>query len=180
MSRSFVMISILLSLAVLSSTAQRSGVSLPPVTNVHGERVDVMQMSQTRPVIAIRFLGAICSHCMEQIVQLNGLATTFKKSNAHVVVFSQDPLEKCRETITEYHLDTALITMCNDSANRCSRALGTTITEADGSVTELHAFLVVDRGTVVFEKYSTSPMMALQAVVDLLATLPERKSPTAP
>jgi peroxiredoxin len=180
MSRSIVVISILLSLAVLSSTAQRSGVSLPPVTNVHGERVDVVQMSHARPVIAIRFLGAICSHCMEQIVQINSLAATYKASNARVIVFSEDPIEKCRETIAEYHLDTTLITMCNDSANRCSRALGTTITETDGSITELHAFLVLDQGRVVFEKYSTSPMMALQAVLDLLATLPRRKSPTAP
>lgn len=180
MSRFVLLLMILCSLAVLSSTAQRSSVSLPPVMDVHGTHVDVVQMSHTQPVIAIRFLGAICSHCMEQIIEINALAATFKASNTRVIVFSEDPVEKCRETIAEYHLDTTLISMCNDSANRCSRALGTTITEADGSVTELHAFLVLDQGRVVFEKYSTSPMMALQAVLDLLATLPRRKSPTAP
>jgi len=172
MIRRLLMISLLLPLTVLSGTAQRSGVALPPVVDVHGARIDVVQASHTQPVIAIRFLGAICSHCMQQIVEINMLASKFKAVNARVIVFSEDPSAKCSETIAEYRLDTTLITMCTDSANVCSTALGTTISEPDGSVTDLHAFLVIDRGTVVYEKYTTSPMMALQAVLDLLAALP--------
>ncbi len=179
-SRALLLIVSLLTLTVLSSTAQRSNVSFPPVVDTHGNALDIVQVSRAQPVIAIRFLGAICSHCMQQIVEINTLAAKFKASNTRVIVFSEDSREKCRETIAEYRLDTTLITLCTDSANVCSMALGTTITEPDGSITELHAFLVVDQGTVIFEKYTTSPMMALQAVVDLLATLPTRRLRTAP
>lgn len=179
-SRALLLIVSLLSLTVLSSTAQRSSVSFPAVVDSHGRAIDIVRASHSQPVIAIRFLGAICSHCMQQIVEINTLAAKFKSTNARVIVFSEDPQEKCNETIAEYHLDTTLITLCTDSASVCSKVLGTTITEPDGSVTELHAFLVIDQGTVIFEKYTTSPMMALQAVLDVLATLPTRNSTTAP
>lgn len=178
--RALLLILSLLTLTVLSSTAQRSNASFPAVVDTHGATLDIVQASHTQPVIAIRFLGAICSHCMQQIVEINTLATKFKALNTRVIVFSEDPQAKCRETIAEYRLDTTLITLCTDSASVCSTALGTTISEPDGSITELHAFLLVDQGTVIFEKYTTTPMMALQAVVDLLATLPTRRLRTAP
>jgi hypothetical protein len=50
----------------------------------------------------------------------------------------------------------------------CSRALGTTITERNGNVTELHGLLVLQDRTVVFEHYSALPYKDVRKIMSVL------------
>lgn len=152
-----------------SVSKQRQVETLPLVTAADGRSVDIIKLSYDQPVVIIRFLGSLCSHCMQQIVALNERASTFRTLNARVIAFSNNPPLKCAEVTRAYHIDTAVVTICSDTGNTCSQALGTTIVETDGSTTDLHAFLVIDKGLVLYEYYSASPLMSFQTVIDMLA-----------
>jgi peroxiredoxin len=111
---------------------------------------------------------------MQQLVALNEMSAEFKELNTRIIAFSNNPPSKCAEVVHDYHIDTSVIDICSDTDNTCSRALGTTITEKDGSTTDLHAFLVLDKGLVVFEHYSATPLMGFASVMDVLKRLRKR------
>lgn len=146
--------------------AERRLQPLPLVISYDGQQIDVVKLSYERPVIAVRFLGSLCSHCMQQIVELNKQAAVLKSHGITVIAFSNNPPQKCAEVSSTYGIDTTVVKICSDSDNMASTALGTTITEKDGTVTELHGFVIVDKGLVVYEHYSTSPLMSFHSVID--------------
>lgn len=143
---------------------------LPALVMSDGRTIDIVQLSTERPVLLVRFLGSLCSHCMQQIVAINEQADTLRTLNAQVIAFSNNPPAKCAEVILQYHIDTNAVSICSDADNNCARALGASIPERDGSTTDLHAVLVVRKGLVLFEHFSTTPLMSLQGVLRVLAT----------
>lgn len=144
---------------------------MPALRSSSAETVDVVRLSYERPIIAVRFLGALCSHCMQQIVALNEKAPLLTASGTKIIAFSNNPPEKCAEAARTYKLDSNVISLCSDTDDACSRVLGTTITEVDGSQTELHAFVVLYKGQIRFEYYDISPLMAFDHVIALLPSL---------
>lgn len=171
MIRSLLTICILAGLITTTASAQRAAGTLPPVLSADSISVDVVQLSYDQPLIVIRFLGSLCSHCMQQLVALNERSADFKELHTKIIAFSNNPPSKCAEVTTNYRIDTSVIDICSDTDNACSRALGTTITEKDGSITDLHAFLILDRGQVMFEHYSATPLMGFASVMDVLRRL---------
>ncbi len=165
----FILVACLLAGLCISNTyAQRAVGSLPPVLSADSISVDIVKRSYDQPLIVIRFLGSLCSHCMQQLVTLNEKALTFTDLNTRIIAFSNNPPSKCAEVMHDYHIDTSVIDICSDTDNACSRALGTTIAEKDGSTTDLHAFLILDKGQVVLEYYSATPLMSFASVIDVL------------
>lgn len=160
---------IVLGMAATLCPAQRIAPSMPPVYSADNSQVDIVKLSHTQPLIVIRFLGSMCSHCMRQIVALNERAPELRALNARVVAFSNNPPAKCAEVVKQYNLDTTVVSVCSDADNACSKVLGTTITESDASITDLHAILLIDRGAIRYEHYSTVPLMAFQDVLKMLA-----------
>lgn len=148
----------------------RSLQPLPTLVMSDGRAIDIVQLSAERPVVLVRFLGSLCSHCMQQIVAINEQADTLRKLDAMVIAFSNNPPAKCAEVTQQYRIDTNVIAICSDSDNNCARALGASIRERDESTTNLHAILVVRKGLVLFEHFSTTPLMTLQDVLNVLAT----------
>ncbi len=142
---------------------------LPAIVMSDGRTIDVVQLSMERPIVLVRFLGSLCSHCMQQIVAINEHVDALRKLNAKVIAFSNNPPAKCAEVTLQYHIDTNAIAICSDTNNNCARALGASIQERDGSTTDLHAILVMSKGLVLFEHFSTTPLMSLQGVLKALA-----------
>jgi peroxiredoxin len=168
------LVSSLLLISVLSAapclaTDLRKIETLPLVKSAEGFSVDIVKESYNHPVIVIRFLGSLCSHCMQQIVALNEKAPVLKSINVRVIAFSNNPPEKCAEVARNYHIDTSVISICSDADNACSKVIGTTILERDNSITDLHAFIVIDKGLVLREHYSTTPLMSFQSIIEELS-----------
>lgn len=171
MIRSLLAICMFACLFISTASAQRAAGTLPPVLSADSVSLDVVQRSYDQPLIVIRFLGSLCSHCMQQLVALNERSAEFKELNTKIIAFSNNPPSKCAEVMTGYYIDTSVIAICSDTDNACSRALGSTIAEKDGSTTDLHAFLILDKGLVVFEHYSATPLMGFASVMDVLRRL---------
>lgn len=171
MLRALLFICVLAAVLPSIALAQRAAGTLPSVLSADSMSVDIVKRSYDQPLIVIRFLGSLCSHCMQQLVALNERAAEFKELNTKIIAFSNNPPSKCAEVMTQYHIDTSVISICSDTDNACSRALGSTITEKDGSTTDLHAFLILDKGLVVFEHYSATPLMGFASVMDVLRRL---------
>lgn len=142
--------------------------SLPPVFRFDSTEVDLLRESERSAVIAVRHLGAICSHCVEQIILINDNAQEFRRRNARVFAFSMDNEEECRNASEYYRIDTSVVALCYDQGDRCSKTIGSTIREIDGSFTDLHAVLVIRHRKIVFEHFSTQPLMSLGGVFDAL------------
>jgi len=175
MTHTFILIAA--SLSVMSSANGQSPLvpvhrhvqALPVVTAPDKSPLDIVKLSYERPVIAIRFLGSLCSHCMQQIVRFNERADTLRRYNARVIAFSDNSIENCAEVTRTYRIDTTVITIGSDANNAASRVLGTTISESDGSTTEVHAVLVVHRGRVLFEHYAKTPLLSFGEIAEALA-----------
>lgn len=148
--------------------AQRTLTSLPPVYRSDSTALDLLEASEHTPIVAVRHLGAICSHCVEQIVLINDYASEFRTRGARVVAFSMDDEDECASATRRYDIDTSVVTLCYDKRDACSMAIGSTIHEVDGSFTDLHTVLVLRNRQVVYEHYSTQPLMSLGAVFEAL------------
>ncbi len=171
MCRAFLLIVVLAVLSAVPAIAQRAIGSLPAVLSTDSALVDVVERSQTQPVIVIRFLGSLCSHCMQQIVALNERSEELKALNTRIIAFSNNLPSKCAEVVRDYRIDTSVIDICSDPENSCSRTLGSTIPENDGTTTELHAFLIVNKGVVHYEHYSTTPLMSFASAFNVIRSL---------
>lgn len=164
-------VALLIALAVAAGAAvhtPRSIDSLPVVYGADSSAIDLLAASDTTTVVAVRHLGAICSHCVEQIILLNEYANEFRRRNARVIAFSMDDVDECQLAAKEHAIDTDVLQLCYDERDACSRAVGSTIQEIDGSFTDLHAVLVIRQRMVVFEHYSTQPLMSLGGVFEVL------------
>lgn len=149
--------------------AQQSIKSLPPVNDTAGRSIDVIALSDSVPVVAIRFLGAMCTHCMQQLAHFQEYTEQFRGLKSVVVAFSDNDVEKCREVTRQYAFASDLFLLCSDAGNVCSKAYGTTIAERNGSVTELHGIRILDKRNVIFEHYSTTPYMDVENILSVLS-----------
>jgi len=143
--------------------------SLPPVVDTAGRSIDVIALSDSVPVVAIRFLGAMCTHCMQQLALFQEHTEQLRSLKTVVVAFSDNEVEKCREVTKQYAFSNDVFLLCSDTGNTCSKAFGTTIAERNGSVTELHGIRIVNKRDVVFEHYSTAPYMDVQNILAILS-----------
>lgn len=151
--------------------AQHIAKALPPVVDTGGRSVDVVALSDSIPVVAIRFLGSMCSHCMRQLLHFKRQTEEFSNAGACIVAFSDNDVETCHEVTEQYQFDPRVFKICSDVNNVCSKSLGSSIVERDGSVTELHALLILHKREVLFEHYSTTPLMDVESI---LSKIPRR------
>ena len=151
-----------------SVNAQPDAKALPPVIDTAGRRIDIIALSDSTPVVSIRFLGSMCAHCMQQLVYFQEYTKQIRDLNVRVVAFSDNDVTKCREVTIQYAFADDVFSLCSDIDNACSRAFGTTIKEPDGSVTELHGIQILSKRKVLFEHYSTTPYMDIRTLLSLL------------
>lgn len=147
---------------------EQHSLQLPTVIAANGTTIDIVAASDTMPVIAIRFLGSMCSHCMQQLLLFKEYSEEFKKLGVRVIAFSDNEVSACQRVTSEYQFSPEVFSICSDSSNVCSRALGTTITERNGNVTELHGLLVLQDRTVLFEHYSALPYKDVRKIMSVL------------
>lgn len=157
---------LVVALCIVLGTVQ--GADMPTVQRPDGSTIDVMQLSRTRPVIVVRYLGYRCEHCVRQILLLNKYAARLKEKDAIVVGISNDPPFRNVEAEQELKLDTAVIRLASDTAGTFAHAIGARIDERDGTMTDLHATLVLKRGRIVFEKLGTTPYMDVERILKAL------------
>ena len=70
------------------------GVELDQVTLFEdGQKLDLADISDDAPVIAVRYLGYGCEHCVQQLTYLNEHASELKKLGIRVIAFSEDDYE---------------------------------------------------------------------------------------
>ncbi|MBU3679425.1 MAG: redoxin domain-containing protein [Candidatus Kapabacteria bacterium] len=142
---------------------------LPAVLDTAGNSVNIVAMSDTSPVIAVRFLGSMCTHCMQQLSLMKQYTQQLRALGARVVAFSQNDVSECREVSKQYGFADDVFLLCSDADNRCSRSFGTTITERDSSITELHGLRIFLNRRVVFEHYSMTPFMDIPRLLAILS-----------
>ena len=164
----FVIVLIAALIFFVDADAQQSLRSLPPVIDTAGKRIDVVSLSDIQPVVAIRFLGSMCTHCMQQLAHFQEYTDQFREAGAVVVAFSDNETQKCREVSKQYGFASDVFYLCSDTGNVCSKAYGTSIPERNGTVTELHGIRVIHKRIQLFEHYSTTPYMDVQYVLNLL------------
>lgn len=157
-----------------SVNAQPGSKALPPVIDTAGRRIDIIALSDSTPVVSIRFLGSMCAHCMQQLAYFQEFTKQIRDLNVRVIAFSDNDVTKCREVMIQYAFAADVFSLCSDVGNASSRAYGTTISEPDGSVTELHGIQILDKRKVMFEHYSTTPYMDIGALLRLLAKTSRR------
>ena len=153
----------------VNASAQHSAQSLPPVIDTAGRSIDVIALSDSVPVVAMRFLGAMCTHCMQQLAHFQEYTEQFRALKCVVIAFSDNDVEKCREVTRQYAFASHVFMLCSDANNTCSKAYGTTIAERNGSVTELHGIRILDKRNVIFEHYSATPYMDVRNILSVLS-----------
>jgi peroxiredoxin len=147
------------------------GLALRSTTNAP---ISVEALSQEQPVIVIRYLGYGCSHCIEQLLALQKLSATLKAKRIRVIAFSDDTPEQNQTVMTKYGFDPALFTLASDPAKASAYSLGAVYPETDGTLTELHVSMVVQRGRVNFAHFDSKPMMDVQALLAQVSGLSYR------
>ncbi len=147
--------------------AKIAGKALPPLSlrDTQGGEIPVMTISERQPVIVIRYLGYGCSHCIEQLLALQKLADTLKSKRVRVIAFSDDTPEENRNVMTKYQFDPAIFTLASDPAKASAYSLGAVYPETDGTMTELHVSMIVEKGLVRFAHFDSKPMMDVQALL---------------
>jgi thioredoxin-dependent peroxiredoxin len=125
-----------------------------------------MQLSEKQPVIVIRYLGYGCSHCIEQLLALQKLSDTLKMRHIRIIAFSDDTPEQNAAVMTKYGFDPALFTLASDPAKASAYSLGAVYPETDGTMTELHVSLVVQKGVVNFAHFDSKPMMDVRGLLE--------------
>jgi len=161
-----ILVVLVVALCIVLGTVQ--GADMPTVQRPDGSSIDVTQLSRTRPVIVVRYLGYRCEHCVRQILLLDRYAARLKEKNAIVVGISNDPRFRNVEAEQELKLDTAVIRLASDTAGTFAHAIGARIDERDGTMTDLHATLVLKHGRIVFEKLGTTPYMDVEHILKAL------------
>jgi peroxiredoxin len=154
-----------------AARAQHPALRLPLILSADSTTIDIAAVSDSTPVIAIRFLGSMCTHCMQQLVKFQEYTSEFRASGARIIAFSENDVEKCLQVTRQYQLARDVFSLCSDVDNKTSRALGTTIYERNGSVTELHGILVLHKRAVIFEHYSTSPYMDHVSILQIITSV---------
>lgn len=147
--------------------AKIAGKELPPLSlrNTDNTAIFVMALSQEQSVIVIRYLGYGCSHCIEQLLALQKLSPALKQNHIRVIAFSDDTPEQNQTVMTKYNFDPTLFTLASDPAKASAYSLGAVYPEADGTTTELHVSMVVQRGRVKFAHFDSKPMMDVQSLL---------------
>lgn len=151
--------------------AKIAGKELPPLALRSSDNtpLSVATLSEKQPVIVIRYLGYGCSHCIEQLLALQKLSETLKAKHVRVIAFSDDTPEQNQTVMVKYGFDPTIFILAADPAKASAYSLGAVYSEADGTTTELHVSLVVQRGRVSFAHFDSKPMMDVQT---LLAQIP--------
>lgn len=147
--------------------AKIAGKELPPLSlrNTDNTAISVMTLSQEQPVIVIRYLGYGCSHCIEQLLALQKLSPVLKEKHIRVIAFSDDTPQQNQTVMTKYNFDPTLFTLASDPAKASAYSLGAVYPEADGTTTELHVSMVVQRGRVKFAHFDSKPLMDVQSLL---------------
>ncbi len=167
-----------ISITTASDESRRLLVRELPVVTFDGNVVDIRTLSDTQPLIVLRYLGASCSHCIDQLLALRESSERIRNAGLRVVALSHDDPHACATAMQRLDLDSAWITLCSDTDNTTAKALGCVIDELDGSTTNLHMVMVVHKRQVLFEHYSLVPLMSFANVVTI-ADSASQASPAA-
>lgn len=149
--------------------AQRMLPACSAVRTQHGTQIDLHAISDTLPIIVVRYLGAQCSHCVDQLRALQESSARIVKAGTRIYALSADDVETCLQTARRLSLDSTIITLCTDEENTVAQKLGCIIEEIDGTTTNLHLVMVLYRRAIVFEHYTLTPLMGFERVFDAVA-----------
>jgi peroxiredoxin len=143
------------------------GRDLPPLSlrNTRNEAIAIVPMTMQQPVIVIRYLGYSCSHCIEQLLELQEMTDSLKACNVKVLAFSDDTPAQNETVMRKYGFDPAVFTFAADPAQSSASSLGAVYRETDGTKTELHVALVVVRGRVTFANFDTKPFTNMKKLL---------------
>ena len=167
-----------ISIATASDDSPRRLAQELPLVTFDGKAIDIRSLSDTQPLIVLRYLGASCSHCIDQLLALRESRERIRRAGLHVIAMSHDDPQTCDTAMQRLALDTIWITLCSDNDNRTATALGCVIDELDKTTTNLHMVMVVYKRQVLYEHYSLVPLMAFDHVIRVAASARHRESLT--
>lgn len=131
------------------------------LTDLDGNKHDIIGESFNQPIILIRYLGATCSKCLHQLNLLNAISDTLIKQNIKVVGFSNDDAIQCRKILKQAKYENSAVSLYSDTDSKISELIGSTIIEITGEKTELHATLLIYKGEILFSDIDSKPFMKI-------------------
>ena len=120
--------------------------------------VHLTDVSPTRRMIAIRYLGYRCQHCVEQLLYLNQQASGLASLGVSVVAISNDPAQRWQDLVESHAIDTTVFRYVPDPDGSIATALGARRI-LDDSLLDLHTTIVAVDGAVRMAVYSDNPYM---------------------
>lgn len=160
-------ITVCISVATASDDRPRRLAQGLPLVTFEGRAIDIRSLSDTQPLIILRYLGASCSHCIDQLLALRESSERIRTAGLHVIAMSHDDPHTCAMAMQRLALDSTWITLCSDNDNNTATALGCVIDELDTTTTNLHMVMVAHKRQVLFEHYSLVPLMAFDHVINV-------------
>ena len=137
------------------------------LTDLDGNKHEIIKESFAQPIILIRYLGATCSKCLHQLNLLNAISDTLKKQNIKVIGFSNDDAVQCRKILKQVKYENSAVSLYSDSDSKISELIGATIIEITGEKTELHATMLIYKGEILFSDIDAKPFMKISKIFDL-------------
>lgn len=146
--------------------AKIRGKSLPNlmIRDSAGLILPLVERSLKRPLLLIR-IPDTCSVCREQLSALRQYNYEHKHKELQIIVFAHPGIIQQIQSISDTALQIPMLTFATDPANIAADQLGAVYTEKDGSITQLHATLVVEKGIVTFAALDITPYSKLQNLI---------------
>ena len=97
---------------------------LPQTLKVGESALNVLTLSEQQPIILIRFLGTQCSHCAEQLYNLNKQSEVLRSHGIKIIAISSEK-QKDLHTFSKKNSFSDIFTFLEDVDNAASASICT-------------------------------------------------------
>ena len=135
---------------------------LPQTLKIGASSLDVIALSEQQPIILIRFLGTQCSHCAEQLYNLNKQSDLLRSHGINVIAISSEK-QKELHAFSKKNSFSDAITFLEDENNAAAASLSAFDKDKD---IDLHLAMIIHKGKLIFATYNDEPFMDIDKLIE--------------
>jgi len=135
---------------------------LPQTLKVGESALNVLTLSEQQPIILIRFLGTQCSHCAEQLYNLNKQSEVLRSHGIKIIAISSEK-QKDLHTFSKKNSFSEVFTFLEDVDNAAAASLSAFDKEKD---IDLHLAMIIHKGKLIFATYNDEPFMDIDKLIE--------------
>ncbi len=159
------------------SSLPRLSVAPPMVVTSPSGTLNLTEISYSKPIIIVRYLGYVCAHCVEQLSYLNQQSERLRELDVSVYAFSPDDTEKNALLYERLEYDPNVVHLCSDPDNAVAKRIGA-MRVIDDTARDLHVSMVMYNGRVVYSTYTESPYLDVERLVATAVLARGKEVPT--